>query len=452
MNWPVKTASFLVIVLAITLAACEAPKEIGLPPEVIAEVQFTDTVTVRTSTVLLDSVRTSNTQQMLVGNYRDPLFGKVSAQPFFEMGRVLNLNSDGSTNTYVFDSLNLDVAYSYLYGDTLKPFELNLHRLTDTLRTGKTYYNNSSIPYEAAPLATVKFNPTPSTNNTFQFKLPKTLGQQLLDLNGKTDVSTALKFAQTLKGLTLVPSANNGMMMGFGPGTSGISLNLYYHITNDTVAYIFQVPILKRFNQMQADRQGTNLRLIQPLKPLSAAQTGGLNYVQDALGVVTKIEFPYLSKLFKEDRVAINRAELSIVPNQPEHLGGLYGLPTALTMGETDETNRLLRSKGDTELLLPVDGATFQSYILPQIVPYTSKFRNYNFILTTYLQAVSIGFKKSTGLLLMPVSLGSTLQGFVTNNQALTSFHPFLNNKVDRFTITPTPENVKLRIFYTVTK
>jgi hypothetical protein len=452
MNWPAKTASFLVIAFAILLAACEAPKEIGLPPEVIAEVQFTDTVTVRTSTVLLDSVRTSNTQQLLVGNYRDPIFGQVSAQPFFEMGRILNLNSDGSTNTYVFDSLHLDVAYSYLYGDTLKPFEVKLHRLSDSLRTGKTYYNNSSIPYDAAALASVKFNPTPSTNNTFKLKLPNTLGQQLLDLSGKTEGSTALKFAQQLRGFTLVPSASNGMVMGFSPATSGISLNLYYHITNDTIAYVFQVPILKRFNQMQSDRQGTALSLIQPLKPLAAAQTKGLNYVQDALGIVTKVEFPYLSKLFGEGRVAINRAELNIVPNQPEHVGGLYGLPSTLTMAETDETNRLLRSKGDTELLLPVDGATFQSYVLPQIVPYTSKFRNYNFVLTTYLQAVSIGFKKSTALLLMPTSQGSTLQSYVSGNQALSSFYPFINNKVDRLTITPTPENVKLRIFYTVTK
>ncbi len=452
MNWPAKAALFSVIVFAVTLAACEAPKEIGLPPEVIAEVQFTDTVTVRTSTVLLDSVRTSNTQQLLVGKYRDPLFGQVSAQPFFEMGRILNLNADGSTNTYVLDSLQMDVAYAYLYGDTLKPFEINLHRLRDTLTASKTYYNNSSVPYESAPVSSVKFNPTPSTDNTFQFKLPNTLGKEVFDLNGKPEVSTAVKFAQTLKGFTMVPSAGNGMVMGFSPSTSGITLNFYYHITNDTIAYVLQVPVLKRFNQMQVDRQGTPLSLIQPLKPLTPAQTGGLNYVQDALGIVTKIEFPYLSKLFTDGRVAINRAELNIVPNQPQHLGGLYGLPTGLTMVETDETNRVLRTKGDTELLLPVDGATFQSYVLPQISPYASKFRNYNFVLTTYLQALSIGFKKSTGLLLMPFSSASTVQSYVTNGQALTSYYPFLNNKVDRLTINPTSENVKLRIFYTVTK
>lgn len=393
---------------------------------------------------------------MLSGLYRDPIFGQVTAQPFFEAGGALNLNlnSDGTvnTNTYVYDSLTLEIAYSYLYGDTLRPFEVNLHRLKDTLLTGKTYYNNSSISYDPAPIATAKFTPKPSSDNTIKFNLPAALGKEIMDLSGKPEGATAAKFIQAIKGFTMVSSSGNNMVVGFSPSSSGISLNLYLHNSADTIALFRQFFVSKRFNQVKADRQGTALSQIQPLKPLLAAQTGGLNYVQDALGIVTKIEIPYLQTLFKDGNIAINRAELNIVPNQPVHVGGLFGLPSALTMTETDETNRLLRSKGDTELLLPVDGATFQSYVLPQLSFYSSKFRNYNFVLTTYLQAVSIGFKKSTGLLLMPVSQAPTVQSYVTNSQPLIGYFPFLNNKLDRLTINPTKDNVKLMIFYTVTK
>ncbi len=393
---------------------------------------------------------------MLSGLYRDPIFGQVTAQPFFEVGGALNLNlnSDGTvnTNTYVYDSLTLEIAYSYLYGDTLRPFEVNLHRLKDTLLTGKTYYNNSSISYDPAPIATAKFTPKPSSDNTIKFNLPAALGKEIMDLSGKPEGATAAKFIQAIKGFTMVSSSGNNMVVGFSPSSGGISLNLYLHNSADTIALFRQFFVSKRFNQVKADRQGTALSQIQPLKPLLAAQTGGLNYVQDALGIVTKIEIPYLQTLFKDGNIAINRAELNIVPNQPVHVGGLFGLPSALTMTETDETNRLLRSKGDTELLLPVDGATFQSYVLPQLSFYSSKFRNYNFVLTTYLQAVSIGFKKSTGLLLMPVSQAPTVQSYVTNSQPLIGYFPFLNNKLDRLTINPTKDNVKLMIFYTVTK
>ncbi|MEZ4901913.1 MAG: DUF4270 family protein [Spirosomataceae bacterium] len=450
MNWLAKTTFSAAVLLTIFLAACEAPKEIGLPPEVIAEVQFTDTLTVRTSTVLLDSVRTSNTQQLLAGSYYDPIFGKVSAQPFFEIGSLLNLNlnSDGTTNTntYVYDSLILDVQYTYWYGDTLKPIELNLHRLTDTLITNKTYYNNSAISYDKAPIASLKFTPTPFTKNTFKFTLPNTLGKQIFDLSGKTEASTAAKFIQAIKGFTIVPATNNDMVLGFSP-TSGMILSLYIHNATDTVALVKTFTNQKRFNRVQSDKQGTALTQLQPLKPLSASQTGGLNYVQDALGIVTKIEFPYLSKLVQDGRIAINRAELNIRPNQPT--SSIYSLPPGLIMAETDATNRLLRSKGDTELLLPVDGTTFQSYVLPQVAPYSSKFLHYNFILTTYLQATTIGFKKSTGLVLMPASFASTLAQL---QQPYSIYHPLLNSKLERLTINPTPENVKLQLFYTTTK
>jgi len=451
MGWQAKTilASALFIVFA--LGGCEAPKEIGLPPEVIAEVLFTDTLTVRTSTVLLDSVRTSNAQQLLAGAYRDPIFGKVSAQPFFEIGSLLNLNlsSDGTTNTntYVYDSLTLDVQYTYWYGDTLKPFELNIHRLSDTLITNKTYYNNSTISYDKTPIASVKFMPTPFSKNTFKFKLPNSLGKQIFDLSGKPEASTTAKFVQAIKGFTMVPAANNDMVLGFSP-TSGMILNLYIHkSTADTVALVKTFTNQKRFNRVQSDKQGTALAQIQPLKPLSASQTGGLNYVQDALGIVTKIEFPYLSKLVTDGRIAINRAELSIIPNQPT--SSVYNLPSGLIMAETDASNQLLRTKGGTELLLPVDGTTFQNYVLPQVAGYSLKRLHYDFILTTYLQATTIGYKKSTGLLLMPASFASALAQL---QQPYSSYYPFLNSRLERFTINPTRQNVKLQLFYTTSK
>lgn len=451
MNWPVKVALSATVLITVLLTACEAPKEIGLPPEVIAEVQFTDTLTVRTSTVLLDSVRTSNAQQLLAGSYRDLIFGKVTAQPFFEMGGLLNLNlnSDGTTNTntYVYDSLTLEIAYSYWYGDTLKPIELNLHRLKDTMTTNKTYYNNSTISYDPTPIAKVKFTATPFTKNTLKFNLPNTVGKEIFDLSGKTEASTAAKFVQAIKGFTIVPSASNDLVIGYAGGSSGIIMSLYIHTSTDTTALVKTFPILKRFNRVQADRQGTALSQIQPLKPLTASQTGGLNYVQDALGIVTKIEFPYLSKLTSDGRIAINRAELNIVPNQPA--SPIYGLPPGLIMAETDESNRLLRSKGDTELLLPIDGTTFQSYVLPQLAPYRTKFLNYNFVLTTFLQATTIGFKKSTGLLLMPASAASTLAQL---QQPYSIYYPLLNSKLERMTLNPTKDNIKLQLFYTTTK
>jgi len=439
--------------LVLALISCEAPKEIGLPPEVIADVKFVDTLTVRTSTVLLDSVRTSSTQRMLLGAYTDPVFGKVMAQPYMEFTSTLNLNlnSDGTTNTnvYAYDSITVSMSYNYYYGDTLKPFQMAIHRMTDTLLTSKMYYNNNTMPYSSTPLASKTFYLTPRTSSLMTVKLPDSFGQEIFALNAKPEASTIAKFVQTVKGLTFVPASSNGTVIGFSPLSSGITLNLFYHNTADTIALVKTFFINKRFNHVEADRKGTALSKIQPLKPLASTETGGMTYIQDALGIVTKLEFPYLQELFKKQGIAINRAELMIYPTWPEGANTTYSLPIGLGLAETDNSNRFLRTVGDAELFVPLDATTFQSYILPQVVSYSTKFRYYNFVLTTYLQALAVGFKKNPALLLTPVSNAGDVQSYSNSGQALGKYYPLLNNKVDRMTITPTKDNIKLLLFYT---
>ena len=120
-------------------------------------------------------------------------------------------------------------------------------------------------------------------------------------------------------------------------------------------------------------------------------------------------------------------------------------LPDALTMAETDESNRVLRTKNDIELLFPDDDYTFSSFVFPQIVRYDSKFKNYNFTLTTYLQALTTGFKKNRAFLLMPMNPSWP-------SQSPYPLNPFLNVTAGQMTLTPTKENAKLQLFYTVIK
>ena len=167
--------SILFAVIFVVISACEAPKEIGLPPSVVLSVIYTDTLTVKTSTVLLDSVRTSTASQMLAGSYNDPQFGKVSANSYFEYGGVLNLDNN---KVYQYDSVALSMTYSYIQGDTTQPFTLNVHRLKDTL-DNKTYYNYSSVAYDPKPFVSATFRPAPSQNNTVRVALPEAYGRSI---------------------------------------------------------------------------------------------------------------------------------------------------------------------------------------------------------------------------------------------------------------------------------
>jgi Domain of unknown function (DUF4270) len=439
---------FLAVLLALT--ACEAPKEIGLPPEASVNVSYTDTVTVRLSSVLLDSVRTSNTLRLLVGNYQDPTLGRVSARTYFSPTNGWTFDE---TKTYEYDSVALVMSYSYVYGDTLKPFELAVHRLIDSVDANKTYYNINSLGFERQPLTTHRFEPTPFTNTALNIRLPDAFGREIFDAakNKKLDNATAI--LKILKGFALVPNPENAAVLGFVPNTVGFKV--YLHEVGQTTALVRDfVTGGRRFNQVSVNRTGTVFAQMQPLKPLSTTQMRGLAYLQDATGLVMKVEFPYLSKILNgPDKVAINRAELTIVPNEPvTGVGVLQPQPTGLVMAETDETSRILRtSESDLELLFPEDGYTFQSFVYPQVVGYDTKFKKYNFVMTTYLQALITGFKKNKAFLLMPINSGDW-SGVTSNGSLPSRFNPFLNNGITPMQLTPSRDNIKLQLFYTVIK
>lgn len=87
MNWPTNLHKlFLLLGLATLLFACENPKNIGLElqqPQGLVGVVFTDTVTLKTSTVFVDSINTTNSAFLLVGQCNDPQMGQLKARSYF---------------------------------------------------------------------------------------------------------------------------------------------------------------------------------------------------------------------------------------------------------------------------------------------------------------------------------------------------------------------------------
>ena len=81
-----------------------------------ARMAIVDTCTVEMSTVVQDSVPTSGTGAMLIGNYEDTLYGDAGCSSLFQLGLpyYVNLYDDD-----YYDSISLIIHYSgYSYGDT----------------------------------------------------------------------------------------------------------------------------------------------------------------------------------------------------------------------------------------------------------------------------------------------------------------------------------------------
>jgi hypothetical protein len=137
-------------------------------------------------------------------------------------------------------------------------------------------------------------------------------------------------------------SASAGSILGFD--ASGSKIRVYYRQYNNGVlesAYydLTHTTLYYQYNKISSDRTNTSLASLQPgNKILSSGLTDNEVYMQAGVGIVTKVEFPYIKDLYNvNDVLLINSAVLVI---EPVH--GTYSatrqLPLELTLYHTNET------------------------------------------------------------------------------------------------------------------
>lgn len=440
--------------VTLLLSGCDPIGNIGVTPLTPVETLFTDTLTVRTSTVLADSVRTGSPDFYLAGRYVDPIFGTVTASSFIRM--ALDVQLDLGLGA-VYDSLTLNMQYSYAYGDTLPVQTFAVHRIRETIDPAKTYYNDSRVAYDPAPLDKRTIKPTPRSANTgLQFRLPDELGRELFAISGQDAGKTNVEFAKVLNGFALIPDAKNTVVLGFPAIGNSLTLNLWYHTTTDSTRKAFSATAIAinpqtrqtifraGFNRVTADRSGTPLAGLKPLVPRPAGD--GPAYVQEALGIHTKIEIPYLRSLGKGKSVAINRAELSIKPDLTAATTSLF-IPNFLVLIETDSTNRVAyRPLSSLTAIVQQDAFAYDPRPIPQVAQYNSRFQNYTFKLTTQLNGIRTGAKKNNSFLVAPIYTNAI------PDQGGAPYQSQLNNRVTRLVLGSKPGDVKLIVFYTEAK
>jgi hypothetical protein len=462
---PWRSKLFALIFLAILCTACEdEPTQLGqelLRADDLVSTQYTDTLTVNSKTVLLDSVVTSTANHLLVGRYIDPVFGAVEASSYFQ---IANIDSIKNVPDAVLDSVVLSLGYKYYHGDTLKPQSISVHRVLDkigqntgnltkrlleSLNTKNTYYNTDKLSYDSQPLGQINnFKAKPviqrnKTNSQFDsvysslnIRLKPEFGNELLALRGKKAGSGLIDFKEYFKGMVLVPNpTDNAAILGFEPNNTPSTvalkpsyLGLYYHSKDkkDTLKTFFLVSFTtnetynNRFNHIKHDRSNTPLvALVKPNDKIPAKGAAQEVYVQSGSGISAKIEIPHLKTLVKDGNIAINKVELALKPVAALDSGlPVIGL-NMINVNPTD-TNRPWRTATGELFALASEGGN-----TGQLALYNTKTKSYQFNITTYVQQVLSGVQPNNGFILSSAN----------------------DHRVNRLILDKT--SMKLRVFYT---
>ncbi|MCB2409916.1 DUF4270 family protein [Hymenobacter lucidus] len=401
--------ALLLALLSIMPACTEVEETVGeaLPsPSTELNATYTDTITVRTSTVLTDSVPSSATNYLLAGRYLDSPLGTLVARSYVQVGLSGAFTPDPALR---YDSLVLAVtADAYRYGDTTRTQQLEVHRQTQTFQATKTYFTADALSYDDAVLGRRSFRAGAHTDS-LRIRLDNALGQELWQAGQNGQLTTYDEVKARLKGLVLAPgSADNAALMRWSAAAGATHLYMYYHDpAAPTEALVYAFPVAgdyPHFFQLSTDRTGTALASLSNTRQgISSAATQEEVFIQAGLGLKTKLEFPYLAQL-KElgGIIIINSAQLSletITSANNRFLPPPAALYPRLTNRANQNGSYFLTSAG-TIVTLPYQKSTSARTGLEQ--------GSYVLGMTTYVQDVLRGTLVNDGILLGTETTGST--------------------------------------------
>jgi hypothetical protein len=309
--------------------------------------QVIDTFRVELSTILLDSIRTSNTKKILAGNYKDDIFGSVKCESYFDLAYKAFTDIEEKA---VFDSSVFILPYNgYTYGDTTSLMSLSIHKLTEkiTLSDDNYLYNNRTFSYSPEAVGTISFYPEPNSTDTSISININTLGEELFNYikNKDENVSSEVWFSDYLKGFILTPgTVENNAVIGFDAAEKKIELKIYYHIDNlepeKKEISISMGASNHQFNSVRYDLTNTSLSSIKMEgNEMPSSETDYKGYMQGMTGLLPKIQFPTLGDILEQERWKILKAELVIEPVKSSY--DLFRLPEKLYIYDTDKGNRI---------------------------------------------------------------------------------------------------------------
>lgn len=308
------------LLLLVIVAGCEwGDRDITLvrPDTDNLQVVYTDTVTILRSTVMKDSLYSSS-GSILAGRYKDDLLGAIEAKGFLLASAAAGISLQERA---VYDSLVLVTKCNYAYTDTTRRFTVSVHELLDDI-TKDHFFNTSSAAYVSTPLAVKEFLPRPRSNDSLRIRLSDQLGRRLFTEGRANNIKSQEALMKYFKGFVL--TAGQPDKAGFvGFVKENTSIQLYYHVDgpDGKSKYSSQLTVGHFFNQVKNDRSGTDFKdLVTSRNRLSSTTTDGVSVVQSGVGLMTRLDFPFLHQFgFDLGKVIVNRAFLRIqLPRNPE--------------------------------------------------------------------------------------------------------------------------------------
>jgi hypothetical protein len=338
---------FILITATITISSC-TDKNFTIGGSFIDDdlrVICIDTSTVAMSTMPVDSLVTSGNEMILTGNYQDSITGKTTSTSYVTY-TVPSALDQPESSTLVFDSVQMILVYNGEWtGDTSVYQDFNIYRLDQAviLPEDEELYNNHSVSYASAPIASFSVRPRPESKDTISVKMPYSFGADLFKKLADDDevIGTQDRFNEYLEGFAIAPGKNNNCTLGFCLSDTSMAMKIYYHyIAEERVKLNILISPLQSncYYGTKTDRTGTPFKDLKKTE-LRSEKSGNSVLIQSLTASYIKFDIPYLKNLLETGQlVNVISATLKITPAKRTY-SAVNPLPAELTMYTMDKND-----------------------------------------------------------------------------------------------------------------
>ena len=293
----------LLIFLSITvfaLISCEEEYTSLIGEDYVSintKVYFIDSLTVRASTFQFDSLIVSNTSRFLIGSYNDPVFGKTKSKVYTKLDNSIY----DIDNEAIYDSIALILKYdTYSYNDTIPMQRFNVYEVLEDIEPNDgSYYNTTHFSYDTSPIGIKDVRPRPNKNDSINIKINNAFGETLFNKIKENDINNIDEFLNDYKGLLIDADDTNTTILGFEKSSL---LRLYYKIDDETYpinqTIDFSFNSFNTFSHTVSNQTGTYFETILNQETiLESTTTDNYCFIQSGIGIVTRIDIPFLNSL-----------------------------------------------------------------------------------------------------------------------------------------------------------
>jgi len=420
--------AFLSLALIAVITACRDESSTLGSNWVSSELKsvITDTCTVKLTTIMADSVNTSNLSSVQVGHYKDKNYGDITAKAFIEYASAYF--TAGEDVKYSIDSTTIKIKWTGEFmGDTTQVLPIKMYELKQNITlddNGYLYNKSPAIQCSTTPLGQFNAYVRPSsTSKQYEYKLPNSLGQKfldkILDSQGMPTMQNQTYFREYFRGIAFIPETTNNIIPSIARNDSSLVITVYYHGDNNANEQQLQIkPTTPCFSKIIQNKTDSKLAVFDNHPDdnmVVSSKTGNMSFIQSSTGFYTKIEFPFLDGLHVlGETVSITAAKLYIYPVRGTYSDALNPLPTSVSMYSASPDNTT------SSQLKNSTGTTAQTGNLSTVSDGDPETKYYEFDLTSFLQTnlfLAPMYRQNLQLTFPSSSINTSCKGILISDQ-----------------------------------